>query len=391
MKHRLAIITTHPIQYNAPWFRLLNESHVIQPKVFYTLSQANQKAIYDPGFGKTIEWDIPLLEGYEYEFVPNVSAKPGTRSFLGIVNPELIARVNTWAPDFLLVFGWNFKSHLELMRSFRGKIPILFRGDSTLLDEKPGIRTLTRRLALKWVFRNIDYALAVGTNNKDYFLKHGLREAQIRIAHHSVDTHRFETGEDTLAIQDFRKAAGADENDFLILYAGKFEKKKAPGFIIGLARSLRSEPGIKFLMVGNGALEPELKKAAGNDLNIVFLPFQNQGSMPSLYKSADLFILPSIGPGETWGLAVNEAMACRLPVIATDKVGGAIDLIEQHRNGIVISPGDVTAARDYILKLKRDPVERKTAGNYSYSLIRKFDMRQIVTILEDILVNHKKV
>jgi hypothetical protein len=103
---RLAIITTHPIQYYAPVFKLLNEAQQINIIVFYTWGQkATEK--FDPGFGKNIDWDIPLLQGYDYEWVKNTSTDPGSHHFKGIINPELIARVNTWQPDALLVFGWD--------------------------------------------------------------------------------------------------------------------------------------------------------------------------------------------------------------------------------------------------------------------------------------------
>ena len=82
-------------------------------------------------------------------------------------------------PDFLMVIGWNFRSHLGSMRYFKGKIPVCFKGDSTLLDEKPGLKRKLRRIFLRWVYSKVDYALYVGKNNHDYFRIHGLRENQL--------------------------------------------------------------------------------------------------------------------------------------------------------------------------------------------------------------------
>jgi hypothetical protein len=69
---KLAIITTHPIQYHAPWFKLLTERKKLNVMVYYTWGQLEHNSKYDPGFGKNVEWDIPLLEGYEYRFVKNI-------------------------------------------------------------------------------------------------------------------------------------------------------------------------------------------------------------------------------------------------------------------------------------------------------------------------------
>src|SRR5690242_286009 len=125
---RLAIITTHPIQYNAPLFALLHARKVIEIKVFYTWGESVLHKKYDPGFGKVIEWDIPLLEGYPFEFLENVSVEKGSHHFKGIDNPFIISSVEKFNPDAILVYGWAFKSHLEAMRYFKKRIPVLFRG-----------------------------------------------------------------------------------------------------------------------------------------------------------------------------------------------------------------------------------------------------------------------
>ncbi|HLZ89181.1 MAG TPA: hypothetical protein VKQ52_18120, partial [Puia sp.] len=98
---RLAIVSTHPIQYNAPWFRELASK--IELMVFYTWSQSKEGAKYDPGFGRVITWDIPLLEGYPYTFVENISPEPGTHHFRGIVNPSLNETIGEWQPDAILI------------------------------------------------------------------------------------------------------------------------------------------------------------------------------------------------------------------------------------------------------------------------------------------------
>ena len=167
---KLAIITTHPIQYNAPLFALLKKRMNVHPKIFYTWGEDVLKEKFDPGFGRSIKWDIPLLNGYEYTFVKNVAKSPGSHHFLGIDNPDLIKEIIAWDADAILVFGWAFKSHLRAMRHFKGKIPVLFRGDSTILDQFGRLKHFARTTLLRWVYRHIDTALYVGEANKLYFL-----------------------------------------------------------------------------------------------------------------------------------------------------------------------------------------------------------------------------
>ncbi|MEO6852236.1 MAG: glycosyltransferase family 1 protein, partial [Mucilaginibacter sp.] len=104
---KLAIITTHPIQYYAPVFKLLHQRQRISIKVFYTEGQSGRS--YDYGFGKTINWDIPLLDGYPFEWVQNTSVEPGSHHYKGIINPELTKQVQAWKPDAILFFGWAYQ------------------------------------------------------------------------------------------------------------------------------------------------------------------------------------------------------------------------------------------------------------------------------------------
>ena len=373
---KLAIVTTHPIQYNAPWFRLLAKEPGVEIKVFYTWEQSKNNDKYDPGFGRMVEWDIPLLEGYEYTFVKNTSISPGSHHYKGIVNPTLNYEIQEWDAEAVLIFGWPFKSHLACMKYFKGKIPVLFRGDSTLLDEQPGFRQIIRRLFLRYIYSFIDYALYVGTNNKRYYLAHGINESQLVFVPHAIDNNRFiqKQQEYKNEAESWKAELGISADDFVVLFAGKFNHKKNPHFMLQLANRLPAD-SIKFLMVGNGELEQDLKNLSA-DNRIIFVDFQNQSKMPVIYHMCNVFILPSDGPGETWGLAINEALACNKYVIATGKCGGAVDLIQDNINGRLIEPGDVSSAAQYIQELmtsdnidNNSTVNNKLLGKYSFANI----------------------
>jgi glycosyltransferase involved in cell wall biosynthesis len=340
-KKRLAIVTSHPIQYNAPWFKMLAGSETIHPGVFYTWEQSATGPKYDPDFRGRIEWDIPLLEGYEYRFVKNKASDPGTHHFRGLVNPTLNGEISAWCPDAILIYGWSFDSHLKCLRYFHRKTPILFRGDSTLLDERRGIRRHLRRWFLQWVYGHIDKALYVGTRNKEYFLKHGLRDEQLLYAPHAIDNGRFEEPEDRYSqlAAEWRDTLGIGKDDLVLLFAGKLEPKKNPFFLLEIAREV-SDPRLKIVFVGTGVLEKSLRKDAETDPRILFIGFQNQRQMPVVYRLGDVYILPSKGPGETWGLGVNEAMACGCAIMMSEKAGGAVDLVEEGVNGIRFDPAD---------------------------------------------------
>ncbi|HTY49498.1 MAG TPA: glycosyltransferase family 4 protein [Steroidobacteraceae bacterium] len=335
---RLAVVSTHPIQYYAPQFAALARLASLRLRVFYTWPQA-ARTVADAGFGRDIRWDLPLLSGYDHEFVENTAPRPGPDHFRGVVNPRLCRAIAAWKPDAVLVFGWNLYSHLQALRYFKGRVPVLFRGDSTLLDPRPPLATLARRLMLRWVYRHIDAAIAVGSNNADYFRWCGVPSARIAFAPHAIDTARFaDEAAHAQQTRRFREQLGIAAGERVLLYAGKLIPKKDPLLLLQAYLDCR-HPG-HLVFVGDGALEPALRTLAQGRGNVHFLPFQNQQAMPAVYRLGDVFVLPSCGPGETWGLAINEAMASGRPVIASDRCGGARDLIDEGVNGWVFRAGD---------------------------------------------------
>ena len=390
---RLAIVTTHPIQYNAPLFRLLAKQHGLDLKVFYTWSQTSAGSQYDPKFGRIIAWDIPLLEGYDYEFVENVSRRPGSGHFRGIDNPGLIQSIEAWQPSALLVYGWSFKSHLACLRYFKGRVPVLFRGDSTLIDETPGLKRRLRHLFLRWVYRYVDVALYVGEANKAYFLSCGLSGKQLVFAPHAVDNHRFEMNRESLEAEakQRRSAIGLGEDDLVVMFAGKFESKKDPRFVLQLAKEIK-RPGVKFLMVGNGALEDELKADASQENRVIFLDFQNQQAMPLVYRMANVFLLPSVR-NETWGLAVNEAMACCRPVIVSSRVGCAPDLVRDGETGWSYEPGEgaVGQVAAILEQVCDGGISLKQMGIQASRHIQAYSYHAIIAAIMDIMNNISRI
>jgi glycosyltransferase involved in cell wall biosynthesis len=349
MKKKLAIIVTHPIQYYAPVFQLLSKDETVEIKVFYTWGEDSLKAKYDPGFGKVIDWDIPLLEGYPYEFLKNTSAAPGSHHFKGIINPEAIKRIIAFKPDAILIYGWAYQSHLKIMRHFKGKIPVWFRGDSNLLDNNnANWKTFARYIFLRWVYRYTDKVFYVGKANKDYFLKYGVPDKKLVFAPHAIDNNRF-SNDHSIEAQTLRKKLQLKDNEILILFAGKLEPKKNPILLLDAFLQVNS-PNLRLLFVGDGVLENQLKSKASGNPAVHFLPFQNQQKIPAIYQSCDIFCLPSHGPGETWGLAVNEAMAAGKAVIVSNKVGCASDLVATD-NGYIFNSSDIEELKTILKQL----------------------------------------
>jgi glycosyltransferase involved in cell wall biosynthesis len=335
---RLAIILSHPTQYYSPWFRWLRTNTGLEFRVFY-LWNFGVTAQRDRQFTTSFKWDVDLLSGYESEFVPNVARDPGTHHFNGLQNPTLRTRVQAWRPDAILMFGYAYRSLLGLI--LLPPAPLIFRGDSHLIGHTP---SLFKRLVLRRLFSRFEAVTYVGQANRDYFRFFGVPDEKLHFAPHCVDAGLYvRSAAVAAAAAQLRNRMGlADKR--VILFAGKLVPAKQPGALLDAFLSLApSDAALVF--VGDGPERARLEAtAAGHRSETVhFLPFTNQSDMPVRYALADLFVLPSNGLYETWGLSVNEAMHLGVPCLVSDRVGCQRDLVTEGQTGWVFPANDPSA------------------------------------------------
>jgi glycosyltransferase involved in cell wall biosynthesis len=386
MPFKLAIVVTHPIRYFVPLIQLLSKRNLINIKVFYTYGPDLLKTKkYDPENRKKEEPDLPLFEGYDYSFVYNAAKSKSTYKYNGINNPGLIKEIEQWNADAVLVLGWKFKSHLKVLRYFKGKIPVHFRGDSTLLQEAAysNFRKIGRRILLQWVYTHVDNAWYVGTHNKAYFKEMGLKEKQLTLVPHVVDNNRFKrTPQLKQKALLLKKQMNVDDG-MIILYAGKIVKQKGV-FTLFNAFIQAGIHHAHLVFVGTGAEVVNLKKMAADKSNIHFLSHQRQSTMPVIYSMADILIQPS--ESDTWGLVINEAMANGLAVVASDNCGGALDLIHEGDNGYIFRSKDESRLTQIIKELADNPDKVKRMGLASLNKISNFSYEVAADAIEKMFV-----
>jgi glycosyltransferase involved in cell wall biosynthesis len=351
MNHRLAIVVSHPIQYYVPLYRRLAARSDLEIRVFYTW-HGGEHAQHDPGFSREVAWDIPLTDGYEYEVVPNIAHRPGSDHFWGLRNPDLVRRVLHWKPDAVHVTGYAYASHLYAMRALHKLgIPVLFRGDSHLLDRNLRLAWRFKRLALRQIYNWTTTCLYVGKNNYDYYREIGVPESRLFYCPHSIEVQRFSEPNQTLEekAREWRNELNIPSEAKVLLFAGKFEARKRPLEVMNAFTRMQDHQ-LVLVMVGNGDLEGEVHRIANESPEkFRILQFQNQSMMPIVYRLGDIFVLPS-AYGETWGLAVNEALASGRRVLVSNKVGCAPNLVDSPTQGEVFASDDWG---DFHLRLKK--------------------------------------
>jgi glycosyltransferase involved in cell wall biosynthesis len=373
--YRVACLATHPIQYQAPLYRHLSRCRALDLTVFF-LGDHSVREHYDAGFGARFNWDVPLLDGYRYEFLPCV----GRRDALSFWQPfsyGLTSRLRAGDFEAVWVNGYAHQAALRAIAAARRSgLKVLMRGESHLTSHpRSRARGMTKDLVLRPLFRVIDAFLAIGALNRDYYVHYGADPHRIFMTPYSVDNDFFRSRAEQARPkrEELRRELGLEPGRPVVLYASKIEERKRPDDLleafIRLSPDAGVEPHAYLLYVGDGERRTELERRvrALGWQSVRFLGFKNQTELPSYYDLCDALVLPS--EFEPWGLVVNEVMNAAKAVIVSDRVGAGRDLVADGENGFVFSARDVAALTARLRQLVDDPNLMKRMGNASLALI----------------------
>ncbi|HYA13821.1 MAG TPA: glycosyltransferase [Syntrophales bacterium] len=185
-KIRIAIVTTHPIQYQIPWFCSLAVQPEVELKVFFgMIPDEHQQGI---GFGVSFLWDIPLLEGYQWELLRNISKQPSLETFRGCNTPSIYKVLSNFRPDVVIITGWQSLSLIQaLWTCMRLRIPRIMRGESNAMRKRP----LWIRLIHKLFLSRFDAFLAIGKANREFYLGCGVPVEKIFRCNYFIDNQWF--------------------------------------------------------------------------------------------------------------------------------------------------------------------------------------------------------
>jgi glycosyltransferase involved in cell wall biosynthesis len=345
----LAILTTHPIQYQVPLWQALAKEDRLRFEVWY-LTDHGTRPSRDREFGQTFAWDLDTLAGYPFRFLKVASGATPT-SFLGCrLQERLRDRLRETESTALWIQGWQVFAYWQAVREAQAAgVEVWLRGESNDLAPRRWWKECVRRAVLGPYFRRIDRFLCIGTANRRLYERFGNPVSRMVPAPYAVDNERFERQAAALrsARRELRRNWGIDEDAYCVLFAGKFIDKKRPWDVIeaaGLLRDSGRMPNLHLLFVGSGELGSALRSACqvvhdaegdrGWDKSsrdavrrpkATFAGFLNQVDISRAYVAADCLVLPS-DHRETWGLVVNEALASGLPCVVSSACGCAEDL-----------------------------------------------------------------
>ncbi len=380
MSYRIAIVTTHPIQYQAPWFRAMATHPELDVVVFFC-HRATPREQAEAGFGVEFDWDRPLLEGYRYRFLKNVAKDPSVGHFAGLDTPEIRDIIREQRFHAVINCGWHRKSYWQSIRAcWKTGTPVMVRSDSHLHTPRSSLKAAVKLPAYRMFLPRMDACLAVGRWSRDYYLHYGVRSDRVFIVPHSIDERWFRENANRLAPcwPQLRAAWKLPEDATAFLWAAKFIAKKRPlDFLRAVDTAARNGARVHGLMVGDGPLRAQCEIfVRERRVPVTFAGFLNQSEMVKSYVAADALVLPSDG-GETWGLVVNEAMVCGRPCIVSDKVGCGPDLVTSD-TGAIYPLGNVARLAELMSEFAADRGRLRTRGAAAEQKIREYSTEAAV-------------
>lgn len=370
---RIAVLNSHPIQYFAPLYSYLNQAPDLQITALY-LSDVSLRGGKDQGFGQAVKWDLDLLAGYQSVFVGRQARHREPSGFWSLVAPQIWSEVRSGRYDVLLLHGHHYAANLIALAAAKtAGLPVLMRGETHLGLQRNRLKSVIRRPLMGALYACCDRLLAIGSANTDFYKDMGVPEGKIFRVPYAIDNERFIKASNLTCAEkaETRIRYGIARDRPVILYSAKFTPRKRPLDLLKAARKLLAETRTPFslVMAGSGELEPELRSFCLDHAmdNVIFTGFVNQTELPKLYAAADLFVLPS--EDEPWGLAINEAMCARLPIVLSQEVGCAVDLVEDGINGSTFKSGDIDGLARALKRLIEDPALIKRQGQASFDRI----------------------
>lgn len=346
-KIRVAVCATHPIQYQAPLWRMLAKEPDLEVKAIFG-TDMSVRGYRDAGFGVAFKWDTPLLDGYAHAFVstdPRIERvsfrQPG---FDGIL--PLMAE---FRPDVVLVTAYRSMFHLGVLHAARkvGAKVVMRHEASDVAWARSSLKGLARDWIVRRVYARVDRFAAIGTEARKHLLRLGVSESRIGSSPYCVDSEYMRGQIERWRPQReiLREKLGMKPGELALVFSGKLIARKDPLLIVSALERLPEKLRERFhlIVAGDGELRGELEREGrcvlGGRLHLE--GFLNQSEIGRAYAAGDCLVLPSPkGTGETWGLVVNEAMQFGLPALVSDGVGCHPDLVRDGETGFVFASRD---------------------------------------------------
>jgi glycosyltransferase involved in cell wall biosynthesis len=366
MKRRLLILTEIISPYRIPLFNALAQHPEVELHVIFF-------AETDPILR---QWPIYKDEiQFSYQILPSLRKRVG--KYNALLNFGITDALVNAAPDVILCGGYNyFASWQALFWARIHQIPFFLWSESNLQDLRRG-HAAVEFLKTKFLSKCSGFVVP-GRSAREYLRVHNVNQDAIFTAPNAVDNELF-----AAAAATARQNASSNRGSLALpgryfLFVGRLVREKGVFELLSayakLEESMRQQIGLVFVGDGSARRRLEEQAASISPGAIRFAGYAQRERLAAFYALAEILILPTYT--DTWGLVVNEAMACGLPVILSRSAGCAVDLVREAWNGSLVSPRDVWSLTSAMRILANQPDLRSSMGAHSEQLVSHYSPKE---------------
>jgi glycosyltransferase involved in cell wall biosynthesis len=335
---KLALLTEIPAPFRIPLFNALAAEHGVEFRALFLSELDPRRTHYE-------------LHSDEFRFgwrvLPGRQLRPNGRWI--VLNRGVMRELHGFRPDVVAVGGWNQPAFWQALAYTKARrIPLLVWVESTARDARS--QAFALEIAKQGMIRGASGFFVPGRAASEYLRGLGVAEERIAIAPNAVDDAVFGAA-----------AGHRDGGECSFLYVGRLDPEKGLDVLLRAFDRVRGE----LVVVGGGSEEAALRAQASQ--RVRFVGQLDRDEVVRYYTAADVFVLPS--RSEPWGMVLNEAAAAGLPLVATEGVGAAYDLIENGVNGFRVPVDDEHALAAALARLAEDRDFRLAAGRRSRELV----------------------
>jgi glycosyltransferase involved in cell wall biosynthesis len=378
-RFKVLAVAAHPVQYMAPIFRRMAAEPQLDLHVAYCSLRGAEAAV-DPDFATSVKWDVPLLQGYSWTEVSNKGS--GQDCFWGLNNPGLSQLISEGKFEAVLCFVGYLRASFWIARraAKASGAAFLFGTDAHSLAPRDGKvwKVAFKKAFWPFLFRQAHQVIVPSTGTFEMIRSLGIPAAKITLTPYTVDNDWWKAQSALANREATRVSLGVASGKAVILFCAKLQPWKRPMDLLQAFAEAGLE-GSVLVFAGEGPQRAQLEVEAvkrGIQHRVKFLGFVNQSQLPALYSAADALVLPSVY--EPFAVVVNEAMCCACPVIVSDQVGAARDLVAPVNPQFIFPAGDVPALANVLRLAFSDREQLREAGRRGFDHVETHSPKRVI-------------
>ena len=348
--YQVMAIYGYPVHYTAPMFKQMSNDSEIDLNVVYCKTAEYDQPSYDND-GNMVIGNIKVLDGYKYHFLKElIHAK--TPAPQKLINPEVQSYIKQQKPDAIIVgiSYWSPTTWFTIKEARKWKIPLITRATVEKGRNRNTALKIIKKVVVGKYCRMMTSGIYESEEQRNYLIEYGMDSQSLYMCPCAVDNEYFQHLAERYDRKEARNRLNVSDDDTIVIaFVGALSERKRPMDLIRAVEKLQNQGmDIVTLLIGKGDKRDEIEEyiCTHHIKDVQMCGFVKQEKLSEYLVATDLYVLPSLNDASP--KALNEAMNFSLPIIVSDGVETANEMLNEGENGYLFRAGDVEDLKNKI-------------------------------------------